>query len=61
MAKQALTDAPAAGEEPGGLADEAVDVGEALVPQVEGHVHDVRHETEGWGVGEGGSETDVMS
>ncbi len=42
-----LTHSPAASDEARSLSHEAVDVGEALVPQEDRNVHDVRHKTEG--------------
>ena len=43
-AKRTNTSGP--GHEPGGLCHEPVDVGLALVPQVDGHLDDVGHEGE---------------
>ena len=42
-----LTNTPGSRDQSGCLGHEPVDVGEALVPQVDGDVHDVGHEAEG--------------
>ena len=42
-----LTYSPAPSDETRGLRHEAVDVGQALVPQEDWNVHNVRHKAEG--------------
>ncbi len=42
-----LTYSPAHGDQSGCLGEESVNVGEALVPQMDGHVHHVGDQAEG--------------
>ena len=41
------THSPASCDQPGCLCEEPIDVGQHLVPQVDGDVHDVGHQAEG--------------